>query len=65
MRDLPEPALNVLFADDAGNAAYHFAGGIPLDPSWGRWALNGEAPEPAFSTYATRRTSTRRATRSS
>jgi penicillin amidase len=52
MRDLTEPALNVLFADDTGMAAYHFAGAVPLDPSWGRWALDGSAPEPAFSTYA-------------
>jgi penicillin amidase len=51
MRDLPEPALNVLFADDAGRAAYHLAGKIPLDPSWGRWASDGGAPEPPLSTY--------------
>jgi len=52
MRDLREPALNVLFADDTGNAAYHLAGKIPLDPSWGRWAIDGAAPDVAFSTYA-------------
>ncbi len=51
MRDLPEPALNVLFADDAGRAAYHLAAQIPLDPSWGRWASDGAAAEPAYSTY--------------
>jgi penicillin amidase len=38
MRDLPEPALNVVVADDDGNAGYHFAGRVPLDPSFGRWA---------------------------
>ncbi len=52
MRDLTEPALNALFADDAGRAAYHFAGTVPLDPSWGRWAIDGAAPVPAFSRYA-------------
>ncbi len=41
MRALPEPALNVVFADDAGNAAYHFAGRVPLDPEFGRWANAG------------------------
>ena len=41
MRALPEPALNVVFADDAGNAAYHFAGRVPLDPEFGRWANSG------------------------
>lgn len=38
MRALPEPSLNVMFADDGGRAAYHFAGRVPLDPSFGRWA---------------------------
>jgi penicillin G amidase len=51
MRALPEPALNVLFADDAGRAAYHFAGGVPLEPSWGRWASDENAPEPPWLTY--------------
>jgi len=41
MRALPEPALNVVLADDAGNAAYHFAGRVPLDPAFGRWANAG------------------------
>jgi penicillin amidase len=48
MRDLPEPALNVVVADDAGRVAYHFAAQVPLDPSWGRWAPEGDAPEPAY-----------------
>ena len=48
MRDLPEPALNLVVADDAGRVAYHFAGQVPLDPSWGRWASDGDAPEPAY-----------------
>lgn len=53
MHDLREPALNVLFADDTGRAAYHFAGMVPLDPSWGRWALDGgSARAPTFSTFA-------------
>jgi penicillin amidase len=51
MRKLPEPALNVLFADDTGNVAYHFAGGVPMEPSWGRWAPSGDDPEPAFLSY--------------
>jgi len=51
MRALPEPALNVIFADDTGRVAYHFAGGVPLEPSWGRWAAADNAPEPAYSTY--------------
>ena len=51
MRALPEPALNVLFADDGGRAAYHFAGGVPLEPTWGRWASDESAPEPAWLTY--------------
>ncbi|HTD38623.1 MAG TPA: penicillin acylase family protein [Candidatus Limnocylindrales bacterium] len=38
MRGLPEPSLNVVFADDGGRVAYHFAGGVPLDASFGRWA---------------------------
>ncbi|HEX3463598.1 MAG TPA: penicillin acylase family protein [Candidatus Elarobacter sp.] len=38
MRALPEPALNVMLADDAGRVAYHFAGGVPLDAAFGRWA---------------------------
>ena len=48
MRDLPEPALNLVVADDTGRVAYHFAGQVPLDPSWGRWASDGDAPEPAY-----------------
>ena len=52
MRALPEPALNVLLADDAGRAAYHFAGQVPLEPSWGRWAADGDAPEPAYLAFA-------------
>ncbi|MDP9106728.1 MAG: penicillin acylase family protein, partial [Candidatus Eremiobacteraeota bacterium] len=48
MRDLPEPALNLVVADDKGNVGYHFAGQVPLDPSWGRWASDGDAPEPAY-----------------
>jgi penicillin amidase len=51
MRALPEPALNVLFADDTGAVAYHFAGGVPLDPTWGRWASDSDAPEPAYLAY--------------
>jgi penicillin amidase len=51
MRALPEPALNVLFADDTGEVAYHFAGLVPLEPSWGRWAAAGDAPMPAFLSY--------------
>jgi len=51
MRTLPEPALNVLFADDSGRAGYHFAGLVPLEPSWGRWAVDGDAPMPAFLAY--------------
>lgn len=38
MRALPEPSLNVVFADDGGRVAYHFAGRVPLDPRFGRWA---------------------------
>ncbi|HTD34989.1 MAG TPA: penicillin acylase family protein [Candidatus Elarobacter sp.] len=51
MRALPEPALNVLFADDAGCVAYHLAGGVPLDPTWGRWASDETAPAPAYLGY--------------
>jgi len=51
MRALPEPALNVLFVDDTGQAGYHFAGLVPLEPSWGRWAADGDAPMPAFLSY--------------
>lgn len=51
MRVLPEPALNVLLADDAGRVAYHFAGQVPLDPPWGRWASDESAPEPAYLSY--------------
>lgn len=51
MRALPEPALNTFFADDDGNVAYHFAGGVPMEPAWGRWAVDGDAPEPAFLSY--------------
>jgi len=52
MRLLPEPALNVLFADDRGAAAYHQAGGVPLLPSAGRWADDPAEPEPALLPYA-------------
>ena len=51
MRALPEPALNVLLADDGGRVAYHFAGGVPLESSWGRWASDESAPEPAYLSY--------------
>ncbi len=52
MRDLPEPALNVMVADDTGRVAYHFAGQVPLDATWGRYASDGDAPEPAYLAYA-------------
>jgi penicillin amidase len=52
MRDLPEPALNLVVADDAGRVAYHFAGQVPLDPTWGRWASDGDAHEPAYLAFA-------------
>jgi penicillin amidase len=52
MRDLPEPALNVVFADDAGRAAYHFAGRVPLDPSFGRWATDPNDAAAAARGYA-------------
>jgi penicillin amidase len=52
MRLLPEPALNVLFADDRGAVAYHQAGGVPLLPSSGRWADDPAGPEPALLPYA-------------
>ena len=51
MRALPEPALNVLVADDTGRVAYHFAGSVPMEPSWGRWASDERAPEPAYLSY--------------
>ena len=51
MRVLPEPALNVLFADDTGRVAYHFAGSVPMESTWGRWASDESAPEPAYLTY--------------
>ena len=51
MRQVPEPALNVLFADDTGKVAYHFAGGVPLEPSWGRWLDSGDDAEPKYLTY--------------
>lgn len=51
MRDLPEPALNLVVADDAGRVAFHLAAQVPLDPSWGRWASDADAPEPAYLTY--------------
>ena len=51
MRNHPEPALNLVVADDAGRVAYHFAGQVPLDPSWGRWASAGDMPEPAYLTF--------------
>jgi len=46
LRLLREPVLNVVLADDAGRAAYHLAGAVPLDAAWGRYALDGDAPEP-------------------
>ena len=52
MRDHPEPALNVVVADDTGRVAYHFAGQVPLDPTWGRFASDGDAPEPAYLAFA-------------
>lgn len=52
MRDHPEPALNLVVADDAGRVAYHFAGQVPLDPTWGRFASDGDAPEPAYLAFA-------------
>lgn len=51
MRGQPEPALNVVVADDAGKVAYHFAGSVPMEPSWGRWAPSGDDPEPAYLPY--------------
>ncbi|HEY0613328.1 MAG TPA: penicillin acylase family protein [Candidatus Elarobacter sp.] len=51
MRALPEPALNVILADDGGRAAYHFAGAVPMEQSWGRWASDANAPEPAYLGY--------------
>jgi penicillin amidase len=51
MRLLPEPGLNVLFADDRGDVAYHQAGGIPLLPSAGRWADDPVGPEPTILPY--------------
>jgi penicillin amidase len=51
MRALPEPALNVLLADDTGRVAYHFAGQVPMESSWGRWAADETAPEPAYLSY--------------
>ena len=51
MRALPEPTLNVLLADDSGQVAYHFAGGVPMEESWGRWASDERAPEPAYLAY--------------
>jgi len=52
MRDHPEPALNLVVADDTGRVAYHFAGQVPLEPSWGRFASDGDAPEPAYLAFA-------------
>ena len=51
MRAQPDPALNVLFADDAGNVAYHFAGSVPLEANWGRWLGDGNAPAPPYLRY--------------
>jgi penicillin amidase len=51
MRAQPDPAINVLFADDAGNVAYHFAGAVPLEPAWGRWLDDGNDPEPRSLAY--------------
>jgi penicillin amidase len=52
LRDLPEPALNVLLADDGGRVAYHLAGGIPLESAWGRYAVDGDAPVPPLLPFA-------------
>jgi penicillin G amidase len=52
MQNHPEPALNLVVADDAGRVAYHFAGQVPLDPTWGRWASDGDAPESAYLAFA-------------
>ncbi len=52
MRDHPEPALNLVVADDAGRVAYHFAGQVPLDPTWGRFASDGDAPQPQYLAFA-------------
>jgi penicillin amidase len=52
MRDHPEPALNLVVADDTGRVAYHFAGQVPLDPAWGRFASDGDAREPAYLAFA-------------
>lgn len=35
LRDYPGPTQNFVIADRAGTAAYHLAGMIPDDPSWG------------------------------
>ena len=51
MHNSPEPALNVLFVDDGGRAAYHFAGGVPMDPSWGRWAGDESVPEAQYLSF--------------
>ena len=50
-RNAPEPALNLLVADDRGRAGYHLTGAIPLDAAWGRYALGASAPEPALLRY--------------
>jgi penicillin amidase len=47
MRQSTEPALNLIVADDTGRAAYHLVGGVPRDAAWGRWAVDGNAPEAA------------------
>lgn len=47
MRALPEPSLNVVFADDGGRVAYHFAGRVPLDPPFGRWAADPRDAAPS------------------
>ena len=46
LRNLPEPALNVVLADQTGRVAYHLAGGVPLDDVEGRWAVDGDIGEP-------------------
>jgi len=52
MRTLPEPSLNVVFADDGGRVAYHFAGRVPLESSFGRWAGHGAAPNDTAATLS-------------
>ena len=46
LRNLPEPALNVVLADTTGRVAYQLAGGVPVDDVEGRWAVDGDIGEP-------------------